>query len=138
MTPVGTLATSASQQSAATTATSDDAKQATLDYNAFLTLLLAQMQNQDPLQPMDSTEYMSQLATFSNVEQGLKMNEKLDKILLLSNIEQASGIVGHTLTSADGTITGIVKSVRIEAGGATAILADDTEVRIDDGVTISA
>ena len=107
-----------------------------LDYDAFLKLLLAQMQNQDPLQPIDSTEYVAQLATFSNVEQGLKMNQKLDQLLFQSNISQASGLVGKSLLSADGTIGGTVAAVKIDTSGATAILTDGTEVPINSGVTI--
>jgi flagellar basal-body rod modification protein FlgD len=110
----------------------------TLDYNDFLKLLLAQMQNQDPLKPMDSTEYVSQLATFSNVEQALKQNAKLDQLLITSNIAQANGVVGKTVTSSDGSITGQVASVKIDAQGATAQLTDGRTVELTSGVTIGA
>lgn len=108
----------------------------TLDYDAFLQLLLAQMQNQDPLNPTDSTEFVSQLATFSNVEQGMNTNTKLDQLLTVSNLTQASTMVGHTLTSADGSISGIIASVRVDSTGATAVLTDGKEVVIDQGVTV--
>ena len=68
--------------------------------------------------PPTSTEYVSQLASFSNVEQGMKMNTKLDQLLTVSNLSQASTLVGHTLTSADGTVAGIVESVRVDSSGA--------------------
>ena len=110
----------------------------TLDYNDFLKLLLAQMQNQDPLKPMDSTEYVSQLATFSNVEQALKQNAKLDQLLITSNIAQANGVVGKTITSPDGSITGQVISVKIDAQGATAQLTDGRTLELTSGVTIGA
>ena len=45
-----------------------------MDYNAFLKLLIAQMKNQDPTEPMTSTQYMAQFATFSQVEQSIKTN----------------------------------------------------------------
>lgn len=129
-----TNAVSGTQQTNSTTQTALD--KPSLDYDAFLKLLLAQMKNQDPLQPMDSTEYVAQLATFSNVEQGLKMNQKLDQLLFQSNISQASGLVGKTLLSADGTVGGVVAAVKIDTSGATAILTDGSEVTIDSGVTI--
>lgn len=48
------------------------------EYEMFMKLLVAQMKNQDPLSPMDATEYVSQLATFSQVEQLTSVNAKLD------------------------------------------------------------
>lgn len=49
-----------------------------LDQEAFLQLLITQMKTQDPTKPMESTEYMSQLASFSQVEQSVQLNSKLD------------------------------------------------------------
>jgi flagellar basal-body rod modification protein FlgD len=119
-----------------TSSSTDPTATPTLDYNAFLQLLLAQMQNQDPLNPTDSTEYVSQLASFSNVEQGMKTNTKLDQLLTVSNLSQASTLVGHTLTSADGSTSGIVASVRVDSTGATAIFTDGNQLPIDAGVTV--
>jgi flagellar basal-body rod modification protein FlgD len=129
-------ATSGSGSGTDTTNTSSSASTPTLDYNSFLQLLLAQMQNQDPLNPTDSTEFMSQLASFSNVEQGVNTNSKLDQLLVDTNITQASTMVGHTLMSADGSQSGIIASVRVDSSGSTAVLTDGTEIRIDQGVTI--
>ena len=50
------------------------------EYNTFLTLLTAQIQNQDPLQPMDSTQFVEQLATFSSLEQQVMTNNNLESI----------------------------------------------------------
>ena len=50
------------------TTTTKDAASATLDYNAFLNLLIAEMKNQDPTQPMDDQAFLTQLATFSSLE----------------------------------------------------------------------
>ena len=51
------------------------------DFDTFLKLLTTQMQNQDPLQPMDSTEFVAQLASFSAVEQQIRTNDQLESIL---------------------------------------------------------
>ncbi|WP_308917100.1 flagellar hook capping FlgD N-terminal domain-containing protein [Jannaschia sp. LMIT008] len=51
------------------------------DFDTFLKLLTAQMQNQDPLNPTDGTEYASQLATFSNVEQAVRTNTLLESLV---------------------------------------------------------
>jgi flagellar basal-body rod modification protein FlgD len=108
----------------------------TLDYNDFLQLMVAQLQNQDPLNPTDSSQFMSQIAEFSNVEQGINANSKLDQLLVNSNISQASTMIGLSLTGSDGT-TGIIQSVRIDSSGSTAILTNGKQVPIDAGVTIS-
>lgn len=51
------------------------------DFTTFLNLLTAQLRNQDPMNPTDSTQFVAQLAQFSNVEQAVKSNKTLDAIL---------------------------------------------------------
>ena len=53
----------------------------TSDFDTFLRLLTAQIRNQDPLEPTDATQYTSQLATFSNVEQAVKTNGLLEQMI---------------------------------------------------------
>ncbi|RZL75217.1 MAG: flagellar hook assembly protein FlgD, partial [Sphingomonas sp.] len=107
MTTVNT--TSAAATTSTTSTTKSDASKATLDYDAFLQLLVAQMKNQDPLNPTDATAQLAQLASFSNVEQGIKMNQKLESMLTVSSLTQADAVLGRTLTSSDGTVSGVVK-----------------------------
>lgn len=67
------------------------------DFSQFLTLLTTQLQNQDPLNPMDSSEFTNQLVQFSQVEQAINSNQKLDALvnLQLANISSvALGYVG--------------------------------------------
>lgn len=107
----------------------------TLDYNDFLQLMVAQLQNQDPLNPTDTNEFMSQIAEFSSVEQSINANSKLDQLLVNSNISQASTMIGLVITGTDGT-QGVIQSVRIDSSGSTAILTDGTKVPITAGVSI--
>jgi flagellar basal-body rod modification protein FlgD len=109
----------------------------TVDYNAFLQLLIAEMRNQDPTEPMKTADYMAQFASFSNVEQGIQINSKLDSLLTASALSQADALLGHTVTSPDGQISGVVQSLKIIGGGLVATLDDGTELPITDGVTIS-
>ena len=108
-----------------------------LDYDSFLTLLVAQLKNQDPSAPQDSAQYIAQLATFSNVEQSIKSNAKLDQLMTSFALAQADSVIGRTITSADGTITGTAAALKIVAGGAVAVLQNGTELPLGDGVTIS-
>lgn len=118
-------------------AASSSGSAASTDYDAFLRLLVTQLKNQDPTKPMDSTEYMAQLATFSQVEQSIMTNSKLDALLTSSAIEQANQLIGRTVTSADGDVSGKVASVRITGDGLVAKLEDGTETMVGSGVIIS-
>jgi len=118
------------------TGTTAQAAAPNIDYQSFLKLLIAEMKNQDPTKPMDSTEYVAQLATFSQVEQSVQTNSKLDQLLQTSALAQAGNIIGHTLTSADGDTSGTVSSVRLTSDGLVAILDTGEEVTMQSGVVI--
>lgn len=80
-------------------------------YDMFLTLLTTQLQNQDPLEPMDSTQFTQQLVQFASVEQSLATNTKLDELVkaqrqagssaALSYLGRAVEVDGDT-TALDG------------------------------------
>ena len=131
--------TSASSTAPTKTDAASTAKAAapTVDYNGFLQLLIAQLKNQDPTQPTDSTQFVSQLASFSAVEQQVQTNAKLDSLLTSSKLGQADSIIGRTLTSADGSISGIVASVTLGDGGLNATLDDGRTLAVTTGVTVS-
>lgn len=59
------------------------------DYQSFLKLLVAQVQNQDPMAPMDSTTFVSQLAQLSQVEQAIMTNTNLEKVVDRLDVSQA-------------------------------------------------
>ena len=63
--------------------TADQAVSLAEDFTQFLTLLTTQLQNQDPLSPLDSNEFTNQLVQFSQVEQGINTNAKLDDLVAL-------------------------------------------------------
>lgn len=107
-----------------------------VDYQSFLKLLIAEMKNQDPTKPMDSTQYVAQLATFSQVEQSVQSNTKLDQIMQSSALSQADAIIGRSITSADGKTTGTVASVTLASSGLIAVLQDGTKIPVGAGVSI--
>ncbi|TGQ71210.1 flagellar hook assembly protein FlgD [Mesorhizobium sp. M00.F.Ca.ET.186.01.1.1] len=109
-----------------------------VDYQSFLKLLIAEMKNQDPTKPMDSTQYVAQLATFSQVEQSVQTNTKLDQIMQSSALSQADALIGRSITSADGKTTGTVASVRLASSGLIAVLQNGTEVAVGPGVSVKA
>lgn len=107
-----------------------------VDYDAFLKLLVAEMKNQDPTSPMESTEYVAQLAAFSQVEQSVQINAKLDNILQASALTQATAMIGKEITSADGKITGLVKEVKLYSDGVIAVLGTGEKILIEPGIEV--
>ena len=63
----------------------------TKDFDHFLTILTTQLQNQDPLSPMDSNEFTNQLVNFSSVEQAIATNKNLEQLIGL----QTTSLVGY-------------------------------------------
>lgn len=135
---VGAAGTATTSNTVTGSQSSKDAKSATLNYDSFLRLLIAQMKNQDPTDPVDASEQMSQLASFSIVEQSIKTNSHLESLIRETSLSQAASLIGKTVTSADGMTSGVVKSVEINSDGLTAVLENGKEVVIESGITISA
>lgn len=78
------------QTSTDTSAAAKDAKSLNQNFDQFLTLLTTQLKNQDPLSPMDSTQFTNQLVSFSQVEQQIKTNDNLTKLVNLTNTSQTT------------------------------------------------
>lgn len=100
----------------------------TSDFNTFLRMLTTQMQNQDPLNPIDSADYAVQLATFSGVEQQVRTNDLLASLgtqFGLLGMAQLAGWVGQEARSSspvwmDGTPVTVLP--RAEQGADRAML----------------
>ena len=100
------------------------------DLNSFLTLLTSQLKNQDPLSPMDSTQFTNQLVQFSQVEQQITMNSNLGNLIGLTQQSIASNVVnyiGKTIegpSSAAPLVNGALKaSYNLTAKAATVSIA---------------
>lgn len=102
----------ASQQSVANAVQSASKDKAAIssDFETFIKMLTAQMENQDPLNPLDSQDFATQLATFSGVEQQVKSNELLAALgqqMQLSGLGEMAGWVGmEARIAAPATYTG--------------------------------
>jgi flagellar basal-body rod modification protein FlgD len=100
-----------------------------LGKDAFLNLLITQLRNQDPMKPMDDTQFISQLAQFSSLEQMQTMNTNLTNLAAAQNtFQQGVALIGKTVEAvnpdylsdpngtAPKTITGKVDSVDLRTG----------------------
>lgn len=130
------MAVASVSSAGATTVQQAKAAQTTVDYNSFLRLMVAQAKNQDPTNPTDSTEYLSQLASFSAVEQSIQMNQKLERILSASGLSDANALIG-AYVSTEGGAAGQVVGATIRDLNPNLILADGTIVPFSNGLTIT-
>ncbi len=77
----------------------------------FLKLLITQLSNQDPTSPMEDTQFISQMAQFSSLEQMTNMSTSFSKMADFLNSQEAAGTLGKTveLDIGDTTVQGIVE-----------------------------
>lgn len=78
----------------------------TSDFNAFLKMLTTQLQNQDPLKPMDAAQFTQQLVSFSQVEQQIQQTSKLQQLLdrmAASDLATATSLIGQRVEFAQPT-----------------------------------
>jgi len=129
--------TTAASTTPAVSSSADAAqKQMTVDYDTFLKLMLEQMKNQDPTNPMDSNEQLAQLAQFSQLEQSINTNKNLEQMLVNMSFGQVDDLIGRTVTDGNG-VSGTVTSVEIYSDGTLLGLDGGQGVLLGPGVKIS-
>jgi len=113
-----------------------------LDKNAFMELLVAQLKNQDPLEPASNEEFVGQLATFSSLEQLENVNDNIGTLALLqqsnallSQLTESSALIGQTIEWTDYETgepgSGVVQSVKVEDGTAFLDVGDQMVALLD-------
>jgi flagellar basal-body rod modification protein FlgD len=80
MNTVNSLATAFTNQTATSTSSSSSGSPTSVNTNQFLQLLVAQLKNQDPMNPTDNQQFLAQLATFSSLEQLISINTGVTKL----------------------------------------------------------
>lgn len=103
-----------------------------VDSDTFLTLLVAEMQNQDPLEPTSNTEWVSQYATFTQVQQLSEMGNAMDQ--LRANSMVGKEVVMKVTSESTGEVSykdGVVEYVLVE-NGKTMLVIDGDKYSIDD------
>jgi len=105
------------------------------DFDDFLLLLTTQLQNQDPLSPMDTNEFTNQLVQFSAVEQQIKTNSNLENLLAMQTLNMTAlgvsfigkmvEVTGDTFAVTPGTDTTLSYVMPEDAGTATITIKDE-------------
>jgi flagellar basal-body rod modification protein FlgD len=104
------------------------------DKDAFMKLLIAQVRYQDPTKPIDSTQFIAQTATFTQVEQMQKLAESQAKALSFQQILLSSALIGREVAAVDETtgqiVAGQVTSVNLD-GDTPSVVVQGRDVPID-------
>ena len=91
-----------------------------LNFESLLKIILTQLTYQDPLKPMDNFQFVSQLAQFSQIQQGQVMTDKLAALVTSQSTFQSTSLLGKVVdlptNSAGGVISGTVKAVTFQNG----------------------
>jgi flagellar basal-body rod modification protein FlgD len=104
-----------------------------LNFESLLKIVLTQLTYQDPLKPMDNFQFVSQLAQFSQIQQGQTANERLEAMVAAQANLQAAGLLGRIVDIPAGNtvISGKVSGVAFDNGNPR------VTIRTADGQTIS-
>ena len=100
----------------------------------FLQILLTQLTDQDPLKPMDNTEFVAQLAQFSTLEQTQELSDTVTNSLATQTASQAVAMLGRTVTTTSGT-SGIVTA--IDFSGTSPLLTLNSGGQTSSGIALS-
>lgn len=104
-----------------------------LDQDAFLKLMVAQLRNQDPMNPTDSSQFLAQTAQFTSLEKLGMVADRSEQAYAAQMAFGASSLIGKTVTYTDAAgveATGAVGSVRFGAAGPS-LLVGDVEIPLD-------
>lgn len=91
-----------------------------LDKNAFLKLMMTQLQHQDPLNPSDPSQYLGQLAEMTTVEQETNISQSTQQMATAASDNTSLALLGHTVTYLDAsgnTVSGLVQKVSFTSSG---------------------
>lgn len=110
-----------------------------LGFDALLKIILTQLTYQDPLKPMDNFQFVSQLAQFSQIQQGQTSNDRLESLVTAQATAQATGLLGTKVDVPAGaaTLSGKVTAVAFD-NGTPRITIQTTDGRTISGISISS
>jgi len=108
-----------------------------LDQDAFLMLMINQLKMQDPLNPMDNKEFLSQQAQFTQISELQKLNKSISGF---NQLMQGSSLTGKNVTLTDpndpeNTISGVVSEAKVSSNNATLVI-NGNEYPMDNVISV--
>ena len=95
----------------------------------FLELLVTEMQNQDPLEPMTNDQILTQLSSMRELEANQSLTQSIENLATGQNVTSAAALVGREITGLDASgspVSGIVDSATVTDGSATLVVGGDS------------
>jgi flagellar basal-body rod modification protein FlgD len=109
----------------------------------YMKLLITQLQNQNPLEPLDNNEMASQLAQFSQLQQLESLNSSFASVLSTAQSNYANSLIGREIsfastdeTGMSGITSGIVEEVVNNADGQIMLVAGDNILSVEDVISV--
>jgi flagellar basal-body rod modification protein FlgD len=141
---VAGAAATAVQTGLAPSSTSASAR-ASLSRDDFYKIMISELSNQDPMDPMDNRQFLEQLASLQTLDTTGRLSDGMDRLVLQNRMASASGLIGRsvTATTAGDTTTGATKiqgkveRVLVQGGNVQLVLDGDRNVKLDDLTEIS-
>lgn len=110
----------------------------------YMKLLITQLQNQNPLEPMDNNEMASQLAQFSQLQQLETMNSSFADVLSTTERNYANSLIGRKISFASGSddgtqeiTSGTVEEVINNIDGQTVLVTGDNTITLEDVISVT-
>ncbi len=113
--------TSTAATAAATSSATSTSSLQSLTVNDFTQMLVTELQNQDPTQPMSNTDLMNQVSQIQSIDANQQLTSTLQSVALGQSIASAGNLIGRTVTGTDNkgnSVTGTVSSASISNGSA--------------------
>lgn len=121
-------ATSGSSSSTKTNQSTTSDAYDKLDTEAFLKLLVTELQNQDPMEPTDSSKILDQLSSIRSIQSNDKLSDTLSSVTTGQSLSTASSLIGKTISglNSDGDkVSGTVDRVEVADGKATLYIGEE-------------
>lgn len=99
-----------------------------IDLDEFLKMMIAELQNQDPLNPMENSQILQQMSQIREIEATDQLSETLNAVLLGQNLSSASSMIGREiegLSAAGVEVQGIVERISVEDGTPRLFVGDE-------------